>query len=162
MTDNKNPIEYPTVLFTKERSDAVIPTRAHSTDIGYDLTVIDVYKQVSDRITLFETGIAVQPPYGYYTEILPRSSASKTGYVLANSVGVIDPTYRGTLKIAVVKVDDSLPDLVPPFTKHQLVLRKANIFDMVETKSLTETERGSGGFGSTDKCCVIEKTISGC
>ena len=140
----------PTVFFKKERGDAVIPSRAYPTDMGYDLTVVDVYKRVSERITIFETGISVAPPEGYYTEILPRSSASKTGHVLANSVGIIDPSYRGSLKIAVIKVDDSLPDLVPPFSKHQLILRKANHFNMVETTDLDKTERGDGGFGSTD------------
>ena len=79
---------------------AFFPTKAHPSDIGYDLTAIDIFKKISNRTTLFETGIAVSPPQGYYLEIIPRSSLSKTGYMLANSVGIIDPDYTGTLKIA--------------------------------------------------------------
>ena len=129
---------------------AVIPTRAHPSDIGYDLTAIDVFKSISDRITLFETGIAVSPPEGYYLEILPRSSMSKTGYMLANSVGTIDPSYTGTLKIALIKVDDNMPDIKLPFRRCQLVMRKAEYGGLKEVESLLSTERGSGGFGSTD------------
>ena len=87
-----------TYLIKDERS--VIPTKAYYNDIGYDLTVIDVYKQISDNVTIYETGIAVSPPDGYYLEIASRSSLSKSGYMLANSIGIIDPSYTGTLKIA--------------------------------------------------------------
>ena len=129
---------------------AVFPTKAHKSDIGYDLTAIEVYKQISKKITLFETGIAVSPPDGYYIEIVPRSSMSKTGYMLANSVGTIDPDYTGTLKIALIKIDDDLPDIKLPFTRCQLVLRKAEYADVVKVEKLNETVRGNGGFGSTD------------
>lgn len=140
----------PTVTFVRHDPHAVIPTRAHDTDIGYDLTAIGVFKKISDNITLFETGVSIQPPEGYYLEILPRSSLSKTGYVLSNSVGTIDPDYTGSLKIALTKVDHTRPDLELPFTRCQLVLRKAHHYNMVEVESHRETVRGSGGFGSTD------------
>jgi dUTP pyrophosphatase len=132
-------------------ANAVFPTKAHPSDIGYDLTAIGVCKKISKRITLFETGIRVSPPEGYYIEILPRSSMSKTGYMLANSVGTIDPSYTGTLKVALLKVDDSLPDIELPFTRCQLVLRKAEYSKLEEVSSLLETVRGCGGFGSSDK-----------
>lgn len=137
------------VVFDDEK--AVFPTKAHPSDIGYDLTAIDIFKKISGRITMFETGIRVSPPAGYYLEILPRSSLSKTGYMLANSVGTIDPDFTGTLKIALIKVDESLPDLELPFTRCQLVMRKAECSEMVEVNSLEKTVRGAGGFGSSDK-----------
>ena len=140
----------PIVTFIRHDKSARIPNRAHPTDIGYDLTAIGVYKKISDNITLFETGIAVQPPEGYYLEILPRSSMSKTGYMLSNSVGTIDPSYTGTLKVALTKVDHTCPDISLPFTRCQLVLRKANHYNMTEVDSHRETMRGDGGFGSTD------------
>jgi dUTP pyrophosphatase len=154
MSENKETctccIDCPNVKVKKDRPDAVLPTKGNYLAMGYDLTAIDVCKNYGDKITMFETGISVEPPEGYYTEILPRSSLSKTGYMLANSVGVIDPDYRGTLKLVLIKVDESKPDLVLPFTKCQLVLRKCEYFNVVETDVVTETERGSGGFGSTD------------
>ena len=139
-----------------EDDRAVMPTKAHPSDIGFDLTAIDVFKKMSDKTTLFETGIRVSPPPGYYIEILPRSSISKTGYVLANSVGVIDPHYTGTLKIALTKVDDTRPNLEPPFNRCQIVLRKAEVSEMVQVDSIDVTDRGDGGFGSTDKHALVE------
>lgn len=142
--------ECPKVLFVKKDSRAVTPTKGEPLSMGYDLTAIDVWKTYGDRIVLFETGIAVEPPCGYYTEIYPRSSLSKTGYMLANSIGLIDPSYTGTLKIALIKVDPTMPDLKLPFTKCQLVLKRCNYYEMQQVQSLTETDRGDGGFGSTD------------
>ena len=135
----------------KTAENAVIPTRAHAQDIGYDLTAISVYKRLSDRTVIYNTGICVKPPPGKYIEILPRSSLTKTGYMLANSVGTIDPEYRGDLLIAVRKIDDSFPDLEVPFTRFQMVMRDAHIYEIELTEFEKETQRGSGGFGSTDK-----------
>lgn len=137
------------IRFTKTRSDAVTPTRAHPTDTGYDLTAIDVFKKISDKVTLYETHIAVAPPPGYYIEIVPRSSISKTGYILANNIGIIDESYRGSLKLALMKIDDSMPDIELPFTKCQFILRKLEQSTIQEVDSLEDTNRGSGGFGST-------------
>lgn len=147
--DSKNNHENIKCVISDDR--AVTPTKAHPSDIGYDLTVIDVFKKISDRITLFETGIAVSPPNGYYLEILPRSSLSKTGYMLANSVGTIDPDYTGTLKVALIKVDTDMKDIELPFTRCQLILRKAENAGIELVESLINTKRGDGGFGSTDK-----------
>lgn len=138
------------VLFVKTVPEAVVPTKGTEFSVGYDLTAISVYKKISDKTTLYDTGIKVQPPLGFYTEILPRSSLSKTGYILSNSVGVIDPDYTGTLLIALSKIDDSMPDLILPFTRCQLILRKVEQYELVQVDSLDETVRSSGGFGSTD------------
>ena len=134
----------------KTDSRAVTPTRAYPSDIGYDLTAIDIFKILSDKTIIYETGIAVQPPLGYYIEIVPRSSITKTKYLLANSIGIIDPSYNGSLKIAVRKIDDSLPDFELPFCKFQIIMRKAEYFDIQEVNSLDESIRGDGAFGSTD------------
>jgi len=114
---------------------------------------------------MYDTGISVEPPEGYYTEIVPRSSISKTGFVLANSIGVIDPTYRGTLKIVLTDVDSPGKliqhnshssqvigrPMTCPFTLTQLVVRKIEEVDIKIVEELTVTSRGEGGFGSTDK-----------
>jgi dUTP pyrophosphatase len=141
----------PIVLFIRDDSKAVIPTKGTHLSIGYDLTAISIAKKLTNCTTLYDTGIKVQPPPGYYTEILPRSSLSKTGYMLSNSVGTIDPDYTGRLFIALTKVDESCPDLEIPFTRCQLVLRKAEYYNIQEITQMEKTERGDGGFGSTDK-----------
>ena len=55
---------------------------------------------------MYDSYISVQPPEGYYFEIVPRSSISKLGYILTNSIGIIDPSYRGTLKVVLTKIND--------------------------------------------------------
>ena len=90
---------------------------------------------------------------GYYTEIVPRSSISKSGYMLANSIGIIDNNYRGNLMIALTKICDYTPEIELPFKCCQLIIRKqisANLFE-VKSNDFTETERNEGGFGSTSK-----------
>ena len=140
--------------FKKCDPNAVIPTKAHPTDTGYDLTLIRMSKDMSipgfeQKIIMYDTGIAVCPPDGYYTEVVPRSSLSKTGYMLANSVGIIDASYRGSIKV-VVTGDNSLDDLSLPFKGFQLVLRKLEEVEVVEVDDLDDTVRGDGGFGSTN------------
>jgi len=130
--------------------DAVMPSKAHPSDVGYDLTAIAFHSAYLNGATLFDTGITAVAPEGYYLEILPRSSLSKTGWMLANSVGVIDPNYRGNLLIALVRVSPNAPALELPAKCCQLVLRKLEHADILEVGDLDETDRGSGGFGSTD------------
>jgi len=139
------------IQFVKKNDNAVVPTRANPTDIGLDLVAIKEHKVLDNGVVLYDTGIAVTPPKGYYIEIIPRSSMSKTGWMLANSIGTIDPTYTGNLFIALVCVvpGSSAPSL--PFCKCQLVLRKAVYAGMTEVKELGDTKRGDGGFGSTGK-----------
>jgi len=137
--------------FVKQHNEAVTPTRAHPSDIGLDLVAITKHKEVSADIILYDTGISVIPPTGFYVEIVPRSSISKTGWMLANSVGTIDPSYTGNLYIALVRVVQGVPELSLPFCKCQLVLRKIEHFQVNEVKStdVPVTVRGAGGFGST-------------
>lgn len=144
--------QIPNVTFTLTDEKAVVPTKGTSYSVGYDLTAVSIHSKVG-RTTFYNTHVIVEPPSGFYTEIVPRSSLAKTGYTLANSVGIIDPDYRGNLLIALMKVDDSLPDLQLPFCKCQLILRKYEDFIMTQTNinNLSTTVRADGGFGSTDK-----------
>ncbi len=59
----KNGVSAP--IFYKTNEDAIIPTNAHPSDVGFDLTIIKVCKKISNKITLYDTGISVQPPFGY-------------------------------------------------------------------------------------------------
>ena len=130
---------------------AVLPSKARASDSGYDLTIINRVKDIGHQTTLYDTGVRVLPPRGYYFDVVPRSSLSKTGHMLANSVGVIDASYSGNILIAVTKVDASMPDLVLPFCGFQLIPRRIEHFQVVEIGAdfLEKTARGDGGFGST-------------
>lgn len=124
--------------------------KAHPSDIGFDLVAISKVKDLGEHTTMYDTGIAICPPAGYYTEIVPRSSIAKTGYILSNSIGLIDPNYRGTLKICLTKIDQTKPDLQVPFKLAQLVIHKSHDIDIIKVQELTNTDRGEGGFGSTN------------
>ena len=130
---------------------AVIPTKAHATDAGFDVTVLYPTKRQGD-VVWYGTGIAIEPPKGFYFQLYPRSSIAKTGYVLANSVGIIDPDYQGELLIAMRKVDASAPDLELPVKIAQIVPARIYELTPVEVSDFAgTTERGCGGFGSTNE-----------
>ena len=129
--------------------NAVLPSKVHETDTGYDVTLIRHIKY-ENGVDFYSTGIRVAPPEGFYFELVPRSSLSKLNYSLANSIGIIDFTYRGEIIVALRKMNDSVPDLELPCRCCQLILRKrySTQFEVVQT--LDDTVRGDGGFGSTN------------
>ena len=132
---------------------AILPTKHRISDVGYDLTIIKLVKQLGEKTFMYDTGISIQPELGYYTKIVPRSSLVKSGYMLTNSMGIIDPAYTGTLKIVLTKVDDSFPDLKLPYKCCQLIIDRNihYVFDEVHSeKELLTTSRADGGFGSTN------------
>ncbi|HMP28001.1 MAG TPA: hypothetical protein PKD85_00280 [Saprospiraceae bacterium] len=143
-------MENPALCIIKTRDDAVIPSKAHETDAGYDLTVLSVYKTISPHLKLYDTGIKVAPNTPMmYTEIYARSSLMKQGYMLANNVGIIDTDYRGPLLVALWKFDETCEDLKLPCKVAQLIPRLSIETDIIEVAELEETKRGTGGFGST-------------
>ena len=102
---------------------------------------------------LIPSGIAIEPSdNGVGAFIFARSGlASKKGICLANSVGVVDADYRGEIKIALLNTSDE-PYTVQPFERiAQLVLMPVIQADFEEADELSDTVRGSGGFGSTGK-----------
>ncbi len=108
-------------------------------------------KDFNSKTSLYDTGIKIEVEEGYYTEIVPRSSISKFGYILANNVGIIDNNYRGNLMIALTKICDDAADIQLPFKCCQLIIRKQifpNIYEL-EVNDLSSTQRNEGGFGST-------------
>lgn len=140
----------PTCKILKTHKNAVLPHKHRVSDEGYDMHIISVDKQFDKYTTLYNTHIKIKPPPGWHVEILPRSSLSKSGYMLSNSVGLIDENYRGDIKIALTKINSEAEDLKLPFKAVQMILRKSTHFLCEEVKELDETSRGVGGFGSTD------------
>ena len=144
-----------TVQIKLTLDDAVIPFKTCPSDVGYDLTLVRKVKDVRPNVILYDTGLQIKPPEGYYTEIVPRSSIIKTGWVLANSVGIIDRDYRGNLMVAVARVDPQAPEFELPHRGFQLILRKQEtaLFQVLKGDEDWEaTVRGDGGFGSTGQC----------
>lgn len=146
------------VNFVRRHPDAVVPTKATEGACGFDLTAVSMESTVtaaskeSTNLCLeYDTGIAVAIPRGYVGLIFPRSSVSKTGWQLSNSVGVIDQDYRGTIKL---RFNDSTGVyLGPPYLAGdrigQLVIVPNPQVIFSEKMDLDGTDRGDGGFGST-------------
>uniref|UniRef100_A0A6C0EPR4 dUTP diphosphatase n=1 Tax=viral metagenome TaxID=1070528 RepID=A0A6C0EPR4_9ZZZZ len=141
----------PSIKVYKTDKDAVIQSKAFEEDAGYDLTIIKKIKDFNSKTTLYDTCIKIEIDEGYYTEIVPRSSISKFGYILANNIGIIDNHYRGNLMIALTKIADDAPDIELPFKCCQLIVRKQIYSDLYEITddNLSSTLRNDGGFGST-------------
>lgn len=130
------------------RPDAVIPTRAHVSDAGFDVTVTHLVSEVED-VQFYGTGVGVRPPLGYFFLLFPRSSLSKTPYVLANGVGVIDPSYQGEIIVALRKIRRADPDLDLPCRVAQLVPTVWHHMNPAVVGRAEGSSRGEGGFGST-------------
>ena len=140
----------PLFYWSRLHPDGVSPSKTRISDSGYDLTLIGDREEDRGRpVRYYRTGIRVSPLHGWYFDLVPRSSISKTGYMLANSVGVIDRSYRGEVLVALRKMDPDAPDIEFPCRLVQLVPRPIIHLEFEEVDEFDETERGSGGFGST-------------
>jgi dUTP pyrophosphatase len=132
--------------------DAVPPSRSRSGDAGYDLRATERVSIPQDGRRLVGTGIAVALPEGIAGLVTPRSGlAIEHGLTLLNAPGLIDPNYRGEIKVILhntserrytVEIGDRVAQLL-------LVPYWAPELEVVET--LPESERGAGGFGSSGR-----------
>jgi len=139
-------------VFTDDES-AVIPSKTRYSDAGYDLTIIKEYKRLTSNTVIYDTGIKLEIPNGYYVEIVPRSSISKSGYILANNVGIIDQGYRGNLYVALTKINNDCPDLDLPWRCCQMIVKKQIYSKLVICNNVNDdignSNRGAGAFGSS-------------
>jgi deoxyuridine 5'-triphosphate nucleotidohydrolase len=143
---SRSPIE--ALRVTRLDPRAVLPSKVRISDSGYDLSLIAERKRFG-QVVLYGTGLAVEPPFGWYLDVVARSSLIKTGYIVANSVGVIDRAYRGEIMVPLIKLDPESPDLVLPVRAVQLVPRPIVHLAVVDALELSTTERGALGFGSS-------------
>jgi deoxyuridine 5'-triphosphate nucleotidohydrolase len=136
--------------WNKTRKDAIPPSKNQASDSGFDLVLLEKVKSFGE-VEFYDTGIKIQPAYGWYFDLVPRSSITKSGYMLANSIGIIDRSYIGNILVPLIKIDKQMPDLVLPNRLVQLIPRPIIHIAWTEVDVLDETERGTGGFGSTGK-----------
>jgi len=140
-------------------SEASIPCYSKPGDAGMDLVTISEplvseEKQIDGKRPLYieyKTGLAIEIPKGYMGLIFPRSSNSKKGLLLANSVGVIDSQYRGEICCRFKMVDKKAISYSKGDKIAQLIIIPYPKIELKVVDELSETERGEGGFGSTGK-----------
>lgn len=142
------------VKFKKLHEDAKIPSYAHDTDAGLDLTAVSFTQEFdkSNKLVLvYHTGLAVEIPEGYVGLIFMRSSISNKSISLTNAVAVIDSGYRGELLLKYKITTDSLPTIYQPGEKiGQLIIIPYPKINPIEAEELDSSDRNEGGFGSTD------------
>jgi dUTP pyrophosphatase len=139
------------VKIKKLDSKAVTPAYAKAGDAAVDLTAISLSKVDKDEFGYLEygTGLAIEIPEGHVGLLFPRSSISNSGLILTNSVGVIDSGYRGEIKFRFKHIPDTsfykVGDRIG-----QLIIMPYPQIEFEEVQELSSTERGEGGFGSTN------------
>ena len=167
------------VNIKKLSENAVIPQYAKPGDAGMDVVATSI--NVTDKYIEYGTGLAFEVPEGYVMLIFPRSSNSKMDLLLANSVGVLDSGYRGELKLRFkrnYRIENKPSEATNNEFTTSSILWGENVEDyrinacdwyevgdkvgqimiipypqieFSEVEELSETQRGSGGFGSTGK-----------
>jgi len=139
------------VKVKKLDSSAVVPTYSKVGDAGMDLTITREIENTTFSVS-YGFGIAMEIPKGFVGLIFPRSSIRNQDLILSNCVGVIDSGYRGELQATFKKTNglDSIKYKVGERGAQIVILPYPTIY-MTEVPELSNTERGTGGFGSTGK-----------
>lgn len=126
------------------------PIKAHSADAGFDLKARKETSIFPQDTEFIPTGVCVEIPVGYVGLLFPRSSISKTPLRMANSVGVIDSGFTGEIKVPLYNTSDvEIRDIDKYERIAQLVIVPIIDSDIEIVDELDDTERGTGGFGST-------------
>lgn len=142
------------IKYTKLNELAKEPTRGSITAAGYDLyAAIDTDLIIAPHTTVkVGTGLAFELPQNTFAAIFARSGlATKQGLRPANCVGVCDSDYRGEYIVAIHNDTDEEQTITAGDRIAQMILLPYIPMIFEETKELSNTERGSGGFGSTGK-----------
>lgn len=143
------------VRFRKTNEKASMPSKAHPTDAGFDLTAVTKTSDIDGNV-VYGTGIAVEIPQGYVGLLFPRSSNARQHLLLSNSVGVIDSGYRGEISMKFKPCGGSESASMQKQWKigeriGQLIIIPYPEIEFVEADELGFGERGENGYGSSGK-----------
>ena len=130
----------------------LLPAKAHPDDAAFDLRARTALEIAPGTSALVPTGLFLELPAGYEAQVRPRSGlALKKGITVLNSPGTIDADYRG--EICVILINLSNEDFVINDGERiaQMVIARHEQADIIQVEELTDTERGTGGFGHTGK-----------
>jgi dUTP pyrophosphatase len=127
--------------------------RAHEDDAGLDLHAAEAARLDPGERASVGTGLAVQVPEGHAGLVLPRSGlAAKHGIALVNAPGLIDPGYRGELRVLLLNTDrEEAFEIEPGDRIAQLLIAPFAATEPVEVDELDSTKRGLAGFGSSGR-----------
>ncbi len=144
-------MEVPARLLT---DTALLPSRAHGDDAAFDLHADERLTIAPGARAIVATGVALALPEGSCGLVLPRSGlAARHGVTVLNAPGLIDPGYRGEVKVVLLNSDAVEPFRIEPGDRiaQLLVLSPGEVALALADSDLSATGRGSGGFGSTGR-----------
>lgn len=138
------------VKIKKLDEKAAVPFQKHTTDGAYDLVATSL--KFENGAFVYGLGFSTEIPEGYRVNIVPRSSFTNTDCIMQNAHGIIDPSYRGEwfVKYKPLRAFTAMPYQVGERIA-QCYIEKITPIEWEEVIELSETERGTGGFGSTGK-----------
>lgn len=144
-------VSEPWELKVKRLSDAaVLPRRAHPQDAGLDLFALEPLLLPAGARASVPTGLAIEVPPGHAGFVLPRSGlAAHHGITLVNAPGLIDPGYRGELRVLLLNTSEQSFTVNAGDRIAQLVVVVAELPAVIEVQSLADGDRGPAGFGSS-------------
>lgn len=152
------------VKIKRLHSLAEIPKQATEFAGGWDVVVTEIIKE-KDNFVICKLGFALDIPYGYKLTLVPRSSLTKTNWIIQNSPGLGDCDYRGEYQFRFRALPDDInvtyfskiPELNYPDFPYKVGDRIGQVYleevigiNFEEVHELSNTERGEGGFGSTN------------
>jgi dUTP pyrophosphatase len=141
------------IRFKKKDEQSKLPIKGSLNAACYDVYAHSIKVERPDKI-IVGLGFSTEIPPGFKGILVPRSSIAKTNWFLANSIGIIDADYRGEWMMVLKTVGSVMYDALPFGVGErcaQIYFEKVNDVEIEETIELSDTERGSGGFGSTGK-----------
>jgi len=141
------------IRFKKKDEQSKLPVKGSLNAACYDVYAHSIKLERPDKI-IVGLGFSTEIPPGFKGILVPRSSIAKTNWFLANSMGIIDADYRGEWMMVLKTVGSVIYDALPFGVGErcaQIYFEKVNDVEIEETIELSDTERGSGGFGSTGK-----------
>lgn len=138
---------YEQIVECNVKSGEFLPRRAHDSDAGADLMSAESVEIYPGDQKMVDTGVAVKIPKGYGGFVFNRSSQGKRGISIPHSVGVIDSDYRGNIKVILRNNSEDIYKIEVGDRIAQLVIMPVLLVKFVDIWN--DTERGTGGFGST-------------
>ena len=138
------------IRFQKLNPLATVPVQAHPGDAGMDLVSIEAAEIAPGARRLVRTGLAVEIPVGYEGQVRPRSGlALKNGVTVLNAPGTIDAGYRGEIGVVLANFGEAAFKVEPGMRIAQLVIAAVANVTVQVSDTLSSSERGAGGYGST-------------
>ena len=142
--------------FKKVHPDAKLPTYAHDGDAGMDVYAVENVRLLDSEPTIVSTGLIAEIPKGYELQVRSRSGLATKGVTVWNSPGTIDQGYTGVIGVILCYLSPNKDETAVKYFDikkgdriAQLVFMPVTRAEIVEVEEVSETERGSGGFGST-------------